>query len=354
MEFLKLLLFPISVIYGLLTGLRNKLYDWNVLLSKKFDTPVIVVGNLSVGGTGKTPHTEYLIRLLNKEFKVATLSRGYKRKTKGFILANNYSTSKEIGDEPQQYKQKFPHIDVAVDGNRCRGINKLIENNPTLDVILLDDAFQHRSVKSGLSIILTDFYNVFVENYMLPTGTLREYIPGYKRADIIVVTKTPQNLFPITKKRLIEEIKPFPHQKLFFSYIKFCSLIHLESAQYQPADEKYNSILMVTGIANSYPLEEHLKNLCLDLVTMQYPDHHQYSEKDLIKIKNTFNKIASKDKIIVTTEKDAMRFMEPCLQEYVKELPLFYVPIEVELNEECKTEFDNKILNYVRENKTSN
>lgn len=311
--------------------------------------PVISVGNLSMGGTGKTPHVEYLIRLLSDDHQVATLSRGYKRKTKGFILADDETTAKDIGDEPFQFKSKFKNIQVAVDEKRVNGIEKLEENNPNLDVILLDDAFQHRYVKPGLSILLTDFHNLYKQDYLFPSGSLREFRCGAHRADIIIVTKCASVLSPLTRTRINDELKPQPHQKLYFSYIEHGVFTAIPGIKFIPdLKHKYASILLFAGIANSYPLEFYLKNLCIDLEILKFPDHHQYNDKDITRIVETFDRILSQNKIIVTTEKDAMRLLQPEFIKILKHYPVCYVPIEIKFHKEDKIKFDHQIINYVK------
>jgi len=362
-NFLKIILFPISLLYGLIILFRNKLYDYKILSSKSFEIPVISVGNLSNGGTGKTPQVEYIIRLLKEYFSVAVLSKGYKRKTKGFLLVSDKSTSKDVGDEPRQYKQKFKDIKVAVAENRCKGIKTLLKKYPNLDVILLDDAFQHRVVNPGLSIILTDYYHIFSNDYLFPTGTLRESRAGAKRADIIIVTKTNKIFSPITRRRLISEIKPKNFQRIYFSYIKFGMLTPIDRTNCKTIKKEYNSIIMFTGIANAYPLKMYLKDMCTHLISIKFLDHHKYSERDLNRIVKKFNNIISKDKIIVTTEKDVMRIEEPNLLKIIKDLPVFYMPIEIGFHKSDKsdkiinlgyTEFDKQIINYVKKNRTNN
>ena len=364
MKFLRILLFPFSIVYGLLLFLRNKLYDWRIFSSTEFDIPIISVGNLSVGGTGKTPHIEYLIRLLSPEFFIATLSRGYGRKTKGFILADSHSLSADIGDEPLQFKKKFTAVPVAVDEKRVRGVKKIISLYPTIQSILLDDAFQHRSIKPGLSIVLTDFSKLFLNDFMLPTGSLREFRSGIKRADIIIVTKCPEVLLPIERKRLIAEINPLPHQNIFFSIIKYGEFIPLSGDSVNPFSKAYYfehnySIVLFTGIANTIPLEYYLKDHVKTIVPVKFPDHHTFTINDLAAVKKIFDNIASANKIILTTEKDAMRLKGPEFKEILDHLPLFYMPIEIEFNNNDKNnrldntagnEFNKQILNYVRTN----
>ncbi len=344
------MLMPFSLLYGIIALIRNKFFDWGIIPSRSFGIPVISVGNLSVGGTGKTPHVEYLIRLLNKEFGVATLSRGYKRKTSGFILAGPGSSHQEIGDEPLQYAQKFDSIRVAVDENRAAGIAELQQRFSELDVILLDDAFQHRKVKPGRSILTTDFHNLYTDDFPLPSGTLREFRCGAKRADIIIVTKTPNVLSPITRRRITKELKPRVHQHLFFTYIRYGKITPLCEEHKDVVRDKYSSILMFSGIANSYPLVEHLKTMCNDLSALEFRDHHMYSLKDLEQIGRKFDDIFTKNKVIITTEKDAMRLKKKSeFQEILKKLAICYIPIEIHFHNGDNLIFDDLILEYVKE-----
>jgi len=317
--------------------------------SEEFDHPVISIGNLSVGGTGKTPHIEYVARLLNPSSNVAILSRGYKRKTKGFLFATDITNVEDVGDEPTQYAQKFPNIIIAVDEKRRHGIHTILSHYPDVDVILLDDAFQHRAVKPGLSILLSDFHKLFTRNYLLPTGTLREFKRGARRADIIVVTKTPKVFSPILKKILIEEIRPKSHQQLFFSYIKYGCITPIPGIEKQAIVKKYYTILMVTGIANTYPLQEHLKKNCAELVILNFPDHHNYTIKDMHYIKKRFDDIFSKNKAIITTEKDLMRMNKTELISIISDLPAYYIPIEVAIHKDGREAFNELIETYVKE-----
>lgn len=359
MKLLRILLFPFSCLYGLITLLRNKFYDLGIFSSQEIEIPTISVGNLCVGGTGKTPHIEYLIRLLKNEFYIATLSRGYGRKTSGFVLADTQSTSSDIGDEPLQFKKKFSALRVAVDGDRIRGIGKLRQEYPSLQCILLDDAFQHRAVKPGLSIVLTDFAKLYTTDHMVPSGSLREFASGAKRADIIVVTKCPDILLPIERKRLIAELKPETHQRVYFSYIRYGDFYPVYSEASNPLSKEYYfernySVLLLTGIANTRPLEYFLKGKIKNLSFAKFPDHHAFSKKDLDLIKNKFDNIASANKIILTTEKDAMRLKTPEYAELLKGMPIFYLPIEIDLHDMDKEDFNEKILHYVRANQKNN
>jgi len=349
MGFMKILLFPFSLLYGFVVFVRNLLFDLKIIKPAEYDFPVISVGNLSMGGTGKTPHVEYLVRLLRENFKIATLSRGYRRKTRGFIVASKESTEREIGDEPLQYSRKFDKTIVAVDSNRKRGIKKLRKLDPRPDIVILDDAFQHRYVKPGLSILLTDFHNLYKEDYLLPTGKLREPRKNAKRADIIVVTKTPRVLSPLTRRRIQNLLKPRAHQKLLFSFISYDDPVPLYPAkQTSPRKKKHNYILLFTGIANPYPLQEYLSNVCHELITIEFPDHHRYDSNDLDRIIESFNDIFARDKIIYTTEKDAMRLDRPEFSGSLADLPIYYIPIRVNFHKCDDARFDKCVLEYVR------
>jgi tetraacyldisaccharide 4'-kinase len=340
-------LFPFSLIFGLITWIRNLFFDWGLLPSKKFEIPVVSVGNLSSGGTGKTPHIEYLIRLLGREYKVAVLSRGYKRRSKGFMIADENSNTERIGDEPFQLFTKFKNILVAVDEKRKRGISNLLKLTPPPDLVLLDDAFQHRHVKPGLSVLLTDYHKIFTHDYMLPTGTLREFRGGAKRADIIVVTKTSKILSPITRQSIHEEIRPKPYQKLLYSYIDYGPLLPIKGIDFVPDGRKrYNTIMIVAGIANTYPLEFHLKNFCDELKLLKFPDHHAYDQQDIVKIMEVYDGIITQNKIIVTTEKDLMRISQPEFLHTLQQYPICYVQIEIVFHKEDKPVFDTSILDY--------
>jgi tetraacyldisaccharide 4'-kinase len=351
MVFVKIILFPFACLYGFIIALRNKLFDWKILPSKSFDIPVISVGNLSAGGTGKTPHTEYLASLLKTQYKVAILSRGYRRKTKGFIMVSGGNTQLEIGDEPFQYMKKFPEVTIAVDENRKRGISGILKERPDTEVVLLDDAFQHRYVKPGKSIILTDYHHLYVHDYLLPTGMLREMASGARRADMIIVTKTPRVLSPITRRNLVKELNPARHQKLFYSYVDYDLPVPLKLCGNQrSAAAKYSYIIMVAGVANSYPFQEYLRGLCNELIIIDFNDHHQYTVDDLEKISREYQGIISKDKVIFTTEKDATRLDREEFSTYLDVLPVYYIPIRIKFHDCDEIRFDKMILDYVHKN----
>lgn len=350
MKFYQVLLFPLSLLYGIIMLFRNWLFTCGCLPSRKFETPIIAIGNLSFGGTGKTPHIEYLIRLLRERFLLATLSRGYGRSSKGFVFVSKRSAYKYVGDEPLQFAKKFEDIKVAVDENRVNGIEILQNKFPKLDVILLDDAFQHRYVIPGLSILLTDFHQLYTDNFVLPSGTLREFSCGAKRADIIIVTKTPKVFSPITRRRIMEELKPRINQKIFFSYIQYGEPVIVTPNSTSVSPYSSSMILLFTGIGNDYPIREHLRRHCRELEVMKFPDHHPYSIDDLKKIKNQFDVLATQKKVIFTTEKDIMRIKTPELSNFINRLPLFYLPITIEFHGNDKNQFDQTILDYVEKN----
>lgn len=334
MNLLRKILFPFSAIYGAITHLRNYLYNNGVLKSYKFDIPVIVVGNLNVGGTGKTPQVEYLIRLLAGKYKVATLSRGYKRKTKGFVLANQYSNAQILGDEPYQFYSKFPNIRVAVDGNRVRGINNLLQLDNPPEIVLLDDAFQHRRVQADFYILLTTFSDLYVADFILPTGNLRESRSGAKRANIIVVTKCPPNITFEDREEILRKIKPLDNQLVFFSITEYDENVYNDSGSLARKSIKLQSKFVLAGIANPKPFFETLHHK--DDIVLEFPDHHNFSEKDILKISENLG-----DKLIITTEKDYVR-----LKNRLPDAQLYYLPIKSTILDESK-KFNEAILQLV-------
>ncbi len=348
---LRILLFPFSLLFGMVISFRHFLFDVGVLSSKKFNLPVIGVGNLSLGGTGKTPHTEYLIRLLSDRYRLAVLSRGYLRSSKGFVLAESGSGFQDIGDEPMQYQHKFGEkVYVAVDRNRCRGVGKLLEMENPPEAILLDDSMQHRYIKPGLTLLLTDYRRLYTDDYLLPAGKLRDLKSSAKRADIIIVTKTERVLSPIVRRIIMEKLKPKAYQEVYFSYLKYGSPVSFPSMKITQFDRKYSTIILFTGVANPYPLKDFLRYRCRELITIDFPDHHNYSEKDILLIRKTWNDQFTKKKLVVTTEKDAMRLTKSPYLRLLKDLPMVYVPVEVKFHGQDEKKFNHQILNYVREN----
>lgn len=351
MSFYGLLLSPFALLYGFITWCRNKLFDWGILIEKKHAISIISVGNLSMGGTGKTPLTEHLIRLLKDDFKLATLSRGYGRKTKGFILADKNASAKTIGDESMQYFRKFENVVVAVSENRNLGVEKLMDSVPDLDLILLDDAFQHRYIKPGLSILLTDFYKLYTDDHVFPSGSLREFRSGAKRADIVIVTKAPVVLSPITRRRVEGELNLTKNQILLFSKIESEVLTPVFPSNKWKLKKHYSHIVLFSGIANNYPLQYHLRQFCSDLTVLTFPDHHIFSEKDIYRILKAYDDILGKNKIVVTTEKDVMRLID-CNRVYlIKEIPLFYIPIRAKFHNGDEEILKKKVNSYIASSK---
>lgn len=332
MKILRILLFPIVPIYFVITWLRNRLYDAGIKASKSYDFPVICVGNLSTGGTGKTPMIEYLIRLLSEKNKVATLSRGYKRVTKGFLLADEDANVDTVGDEPFQFYNKFKHVYVAVDEDRQHGIAELRNLNPQPEIILLDDAYQHRKVNAGFNILLTSYHNIYPNDIVLPTGNLREPKLGAKRANIIVVTKCPKHLSEAEKQSIARKIKPNPDQKLFFSFIKYSETVFSIDTEMQL--NELENFTLVTGIANANPLVDYLNFKALKFEHLEYGDHYNFTIKDV--------ELLEQKELIVTTEKDYMRLLDV---ESLRD-KLYYLPIEIGIDK--AEEFDDLILNFVQ------
>ena len=334
MNLLRKLLFPFAILYGVITSIRNFLFDISVLKSYSFNLPIIAVGNLSVGGTGKTPQIEYLIRLLSEKYKIATLSRGYKRQSEGFILAQANSNARLLGDEPFQFFEKFPSIQVAVDADRKNGIEQLLSLPQKPEVILLDDAFQHRKVKAGFYILLTSYGDLYSDDCMLPTGNLRETRSGAKRADLIVVTKCPFDLSLDKQNDIRKRLKLSVNQQLYFTFIAYDTFVYGEKQKVNINEIQSTVKVLVAGIAKPEPFFTYLKNT--NDVCLSFPDHHNFTEKDILEITKT-----AQNNIIITTEKDYMRLKGSLPNEQ-----LFYLPIKSAFISESQN-FDKTIINYV-------
>ena len=346
---MRILLLPISLLYNIVLTIRHKLYDWHIFSVTRFEKPVICVGNLNLGGTGKTPHTEYLINLLKDSNRVATLSRGYGRKTTGFKVAENTSTYEDLGDEPLQYYKKFPEIQVAVDEDRVDGVRKLLYSPNNAEVVLLDDAFQHRHIKAGLNILLTDYQHLYCDDFLVPAGTLRDVKSAAKRAQIIVVSKSPKTLDENEKQQIISKLKPKNEQKVYFSYMEYAPMQPLNDAAKQVSDESIDSVLAFCGIANPTPFVEELKKQYKTVDFLPFADHHAYTENDVENILKRYENLHGKKKIIVTTEKDAARLTNSPYFCQFECAPLYDLPVAVRFHEEEK--FNKEILDYVRKNK---
>ncbi len=343
MNKLRKILYPLSILYGEITDMRNKAYDKNILPSSTFDLPVIAVGNLSTGGTGKTPQVEYLIHLLKDDYKVAVLSRGYKRKSKGFQIADKKSTAVQIGDEPLQYYRKFKNIIVAVDTDRVNGINQLQNLETPPELILLDDAFQHRKVKAGLNVLLTTYEKLYVDDSVLPSGDLREKISGASRAEIIIVTKCKEQLSEQEQFKISQKLEPELNQTVFFSEIVYEDKIKSKNNEIK-FDELHNfEVILVTGIARPEPLIDYLNDHKIKYKHLKFADHHNFTKNEIDKIEREFSKISNNKKIILTTEKDFVRTFEDINNN------VYYIPILTKFISNEK-DFNKIIINYVQQN----
>ncbi len=345
---------PFSLLYGIVTWFRNWLYDKKLLSSTEFSLPLICVGNLAVGGTGKTPHSEFILSHLQDDWNVALLSRGYKRETKGFVLADDACDSKSIGDEPYQIYRKFPKVKVAVDESRVHGVTELQRLFPDLQCVVLDDAFQHRKIKAGLSILLTDYSNLYADDHVMPLGRLREWRSGSRRADVIVVTKCPTNELDFVG--IESRLNLQKDQELYFSSFEYDEIIpifdEVETEKYtiERIQKKQSHLLLVTGIVSPKSIVDYLKNYTTNIESLSFPDHHSFGIKDFERIKSDFERIKSLEKLIITTEKDASRLIGD--KSFPDELkPYVYaLPIRVKIMQEKEVVFIEKLRNYVGKN----
>jgi len=373
MKYLRWLLLPFSLLYGLVVIMRNWFYDAGLFKSYRFTKPIISVGNLEVGGAGKSPMTEYLISLLKSNYKLATLSRGYGRKTKGYLVAENqesgvknqdekgtdfglptsdFRLSSQIGDEPAQFHQKFPDITVAVCEDRVAGLIKLL---PDHDLILMDDAYQHRPVTPGLSILLFDYTRINQPNFLLPAGNMREPFSGRWRAQVIIISKCPASLTHNEQVELAYNIEPLPYQQLFFTSIAYKGLHDLNGNEMDITVDKDTTVFLLTGIANPQPLLQYLSDITPNIIHHNYPDHHPFTLKNIAKLAAEYAAHPSQKKIIVTTEKDAQRLEESWLKQggqQDEKLPVFVMPIQVEFLNNSGSQFDKIVLDYVRKHTT--
>jgi len=340
---IRLLLLPFSLLYGLVVTIRNYFYDKNIMSSTNFSLPVISVGNLSVGGSGKTPHIEYLIRLLKNHINIGTLSRGYKRKTSGYLQIFQQTKPKDSGDEPLQFKRKFPDIMVAVSESRDIGIISMVRDQPNLQTILLDDAFQHRAVNPHLNILLTEYNRPFYDDFYLPSGRLRESKSGYKRADLIIVTKCPELITPIEREEIIKKIDPHQGQQVFFSKFKYAKPYYLFDPKYTFNINTEFQVLLLSAIANTDYLIQYLEPKVSEIVQMEFPDHYDFTPNDIGNMLTYFNRMHKQKKVIITTEKDAMRLNEHKEFLVKNNLPVFVLPIEVEFLENDALLFNKAI-----------
>ena len=341
----RLLLLPFSLLYAIIVICRNYLFDKNYFKSSSFNFPIICVGNLAVGGTGKSPMVEYLIRILKHPFNIATLSRGYKRKTTGFAIANKFTTALEIGDEPMQFHLKFPDVIIAVGEERLEAIPQLLQEKPNIDLIILDDAFQHRSVKAGLNILLTEHDDLFTRDFFLPTGDLRDQKSSYKRAEIIIITKCPPDLNEQQKRKIIKEINPLEHQQIFFTSIQYGKPYHIISKEERDIS-KADEIFLVCGIANPKPIKNYILEKAETYYEQIFNDHHIFSIDDLNEIISQYRNIESESKIILTTEKDAVRLIKFSAE--LNALPFYVLPVAHQFLFNEATVFQETVLSFVQ------
>ncbi len=342
------LLFPFSFIYACVIRIRNIFFDRKIISSASFNFPIICIGNLAMGGTGKTPMVEEILRMLKDEKKVAVLSRGYMRKSKGVVFAGPDCTAIEIGDEPMQIHQKFPDVVLAVAEERLVGIPQILHQYPQTELIVLDDAFQHRKVSAGLNIILTEYFNLFTRDYMFPVGDLRDERKSSKRADVIVVTKSPATMDLITKEKVCREVKTNEHQKVFFTTISYGQPYHLITDESIKLESDYH-VLLISGIANPEPLKNHLTEKVASFEMLRYRDHHIFTLDDLDDIKKAFERMTEKKKIVVTTEKDAVRLIK--YKSQIEGFPIYVLPIKHVFHDTGAQELKGILLDFINQTK---
>ncbi len=343
------LLFPFALLYWVVIVVRNWMFDKKILRSATFNFPLICIGNLAVGGTGKTPMTEYLVALLKERYITATLSRGYKRKTKGYALANEKTTAIDIGDEPMQIHQKFPDISVAVGEERLVAIPQLLQDRPDTEVIILDDAFQHRSIRAGINILLTEFKNLYTRDFMMPSGDLRDIKSSAARADIIIVTKCKPELSETERNSIIRELNPLHHQTVYFTKLVYRNPVHLFNST-EIVLQNHHQVLLISGIANPKPLKEILTAKVSMYDMLKYNDHHIFTSDDLKDIQSHFKALSGSQKIILTTEKDGVRLEK--FGSELSELPVYVIPVAHEFMFQQAQEFEQTIIDYVSEQKS--
>lgn len=344
----RLMLYPFSLIYGMIVVGRDLLYETGLLKSASYDIPLLAVGNLSVGGCGKTPLVEYLIRMLSPHYRLAVLSRGYKRKTKGYRLLSVYDEPQQAGDEPLLLKRKYPFAEVAVAENRMLAIPNILADRPEIQVILMDDAFQHRSVVPSLSILLTTYGRPYFSDHLLPVGRLREFPSAAVRADFIVVTKCPSTLSIEQRQYFLNKISPETHQQVFFSYLHYRGYVYdiLNPLQRKVLGKEMD-VYCFCGIAVVDELEAYLQSATRNYWLRDFPDHHYYDRYDMENIITSYENIPSDNKILVTTEKDAVRLKEHITWLIQKKISIFVLPVEVRFFQEDKQIFEQEILRYL-------
>jgi len=337
-------LLPFSLLYGLIIIIRNYLFDQNFLKAGTFNLPLICIGNLSVGGTGKSPMVEYLLHMFRGKYRVATISRGYKRKTKGYALANDTTTALEIGDEPMQFYLKFPEVAVAVGEERMEAVPQLLHDKPGTEVIILDDAFQHRWIKAGLNIVLTEYSNLFTRDFFLPTGDLRDQRRSYRRAQVIFVTKCPAEFTEADHEKIVKEINPVKGQHIFFTAMAYGIPYHITN-HVQRKIQATDEVLLVCGIANPLPLKNYIMQNAKTYYDHMYPDHHIFTIDDLNDINSKFIQMQAEEKVIVTTEKDAVRLIK--FDKQISDMPLYVLPVKHHILFNQGQQFQNVVLSFI-------
>ena len=342
----RFLFFPIAAVWSLFMQCRRRFYAVDKRKESKISS--ICVGNLCMGGSGKTPHVEYLINLLKNNHKTATLSRGYGRKTKGFLFVTPNSTSEEVGDEPLQLYKKHAGITAAVCEDRVEGLRRISEEVPDIKVVILDDAYQYLKLKYSLSIILTDYYQIYPQDYVFPAGKLRENASAAKEADIIVVTKSPKVMPELDRRIFLEKLKPLPHQKVYFSYMEYGHLQPLTKAAQTTDLQSVHSVVTVSGIANPYLFLKHIDNQYGEVQHLTFSDHHIFKKKDIEKLIDAYNRAIMRSRAVITTEKDAMRLMTSNLWQLIAHLPVFTLPIVVKFHDKQRKEFENQVINLLK------
>lgn len=342
MKRLQLLLYPFALVYNAVTAVRNLLFRLGIKKETSFDLPVIAVGNLAVGGTGKTPHVEYLLGFLMRNYRVAVLSRGYKRQTQGYVLADENASVQSVGDEPLQIKKKFPRATVSVCEKRVEGINRLLKEDLKPDIILLDDAFQHRYVKPGLRILLSDYNRPYRKDFVMPAGRLRENRLGARRADIVIMTKCPDSISEQTFSAMREKIERTAKADVFFTKIAYAGMKDVHTGKDAAVESlKRKRILLLTGIANPTPMVEYVQNYTKETSLLSFPDHHHFTDKDIADIRDRYKENFD---CILTTEKDAMRLES----DDFTNIPLYYLPIGIRVLEDKEEEFKAVVETFIK------
>jgi tetraacyldisaccharide 4'-kinase len=342
---MRYLLFPFSLIYASITSIRNLAFDYGIFKSQSHNIPIICIGNLSIGGSGKTPHTQYIINLLKHNYKVAILSRGYGRNSSNLHYVEVNSSPNQVGDEPLLIKQNHPDCLVVVEKNRNKGVKQILKDFPEIEIILLDDGFQHRWIKAGFNILITACYSPYYQDYLMPVGNLRESKKGAERAQVIIISKTPEQSNATEKKGVISKLNLFAGQTAYFSHIEYSKWKCINTNNELQNDKIY-SITLVTGIANAQPLVSHLQKVGHSIHHLEYADHHKYTKNDIANILSKYDKDSSAKKLILTTEKDAAKLRE--FESEFTDKNLYYIPIEIAFEESER--FEKQLLNYVTKN----